>query len=35
MVLVDTSVWVEHLRKGEVSLEELLEQRDLLEQLES
>ena len=25
MVLVDTSVWVEHLRKGEASLKELLE----------
>ena len=30
MILVDTSVWVDHLRSGEPSLEELLNQSQIL-----
>jgi predicted nucleic acid-binding protein len=27
MILVDTSIWIDHLRKGDATLTELLEQR--------
>lgn len=30
MILVDTSVWVDHLRKGEIALQRLLENEQVL-----